>query len=315
MESGEFERAQRLAETMLEASKTPKSRQGLPQWRLRQRLFRCLGRLPDSDLLQRHLQNYVGTNGYDGGELEELLPLLHRLDHPSAAMILQKIVQDSAGNRSLPVMRLLDKYSREGGDLSGPLESLLPLIGQPSGRYTAPEERAEGLISLLRVLGRQSDERLPLEIMRKILQSPAVYPLDQVLGAAVLKAGADPAGELLRKECLAQLQERIGRPLAPPPDEKRSDAGLKCRCADCEDFRRFLVDPVLKSWTLRAIERRRQHLEFEIGRAMSDVSHQTLRTGSPYSLVCVKNRASYELLAEQRRKDLLLQAQLVGKGR
>jgi hypothetical protein len=61
---------------------------------------------------------------------------------------------------------------------------------------------------------------------------------------------------------------------------------------------------VTETWTLKAAERVRGHVEGEIKAARADLDVKTERRGSPYSLVCRKNRASYERRVAQRRQDL-----------
>jgi len=61
-----------------------------------------------------------------------------------------------------------------------------------------------------------------------------------------------------------------------------------------------LREPVTETWTLKAAERVRGHVEAEIKAARADLDVRTERRGSPYFLVCRKNRASYE----RRRQDL-----------
>jgi hypothetical protein len=55
---------------------------------------------------------------------------------------------------------------------------------------------------------------------------------------------------------------------------------------------------------LRANEAERRHVEMTIRGAHSDVGVTTERRGRPYSLICVKNQASYERRRKQRGRDL-----------
>ena len=48
----------------------------------------------------------------------------------------------------------------------------------------------------------------------------------------------------------------------------------------------------------------RSHVEDTIKRARCDLAVATERRGSPHSLVCTKNQASYERRARQRSKDI-----------
>ena len=73
---------------------------------------------------------------------------------------------------------------------------------------------------------------------------------------------------------------------------------------------RFLDDPTQKTWTLKAVEARRGHVEDVIRQAGSDLNVATDRKGRPYTLVCTKNQASYERRVKQRQRDLETVARL-----
>jgi hypothetical protein len=79
---------------------------------------------------------------------------------------------------------------------------------------------------------------------------------------------------------------------------------IRCSCEHCTAPSRFLASPVTETWTLKAAEQVRRHVEREIKAARADLDVRTERRGSPYSLVCRKNRASYERRVAQRRQDL-----------
>ncbi len=85
---------------------------------------------------------------------------------------------------------------------------------------------------------------------------------------------------------------------------------MTCRCVDCATLRNFLEAPHTPRWEFRAVQERRAHVEQALwGR---DVDTQTLRKGSPHTLVCVKNQRSYERRVEQRRGDEAALARLGG---
>ena len=59
-----------------------------------------------------------------------------------------------------------------------------------------------------------------------------------------------------------------------------------------------------KSWTFKAVEADRGHVEDSIRQSGCDLDLATDRCGRPYSLVCTKNQASYDRRAQQRKQDL-----------
>jgi hypothetical protein len=92
--------------------------------------------------------------------------------------------------------------------------------------------------------------------------------------------------------CREQLEALTAQAPEAPTDFHR-EAPISCRCADCGELKKFLADPQEKVWRFRAGESRRRHLEGQIRQHSCDVTCKTERTGSPHTLVCTKNDASY----------------------
>ena len=92
-------------------------------------------------------------------------------------------------------------------------------------------------------------------------------------------------------------------PLEAPRDWARINP-LQCACADCRVLGAFLVASDQQRWRLKAAQERRRHVEESVKATNCDLDLSTEKRGSPHTLVAVKNRASYERLASQRRHDL-----------
>jgi hypothetical protein len=143
--------------------------------------------------------------------------------------------------------------------------------------------------------------------------------MDNRLIPALLDLIADPcfartsAVATLRDGCVAYLTERAARPLAPPADLTRAN-NLTCACADCSALARFLADPALAAWSLKAVQSVRSHVETTICNSHCDVDTATVRQGSPHRLAVTKNQASYDRLAKQRRDDLEILGRIGGAG-
>jgi hypothetical protein len=105
------------------------------------------------------------------------------------------------------------------------------------------------------------------------------------------------------------LLERSGRPPAAPQDW-RQDVKLSCSCVDCRELQKFTLDPVEQTHRFRVRKDRRQHLHQQIEKHSLDMTHVTDRKGSPQTLVCAKDRRSYQRRCEQYRKDIAALAQL-----
>jgi len=90
------------------------------------------------------------------------------------------------------------------------------------------------------------------------------------------------------------LEQRTAVEPQPPADFTR-DAVLDCKCAVCKDVNRFLQSPAEETYTYRARQDLRQHLESQIRRYKADLSTETIRRGSPQSLLCRKTKVSWKL--------------------
>jgi hypothetical protein len=115
----------------------------------------------------------------------------------------------------------------------------------------------------------------------------------------------------LHAACLAHLQARAAEPLEAPKDWTRG-SDMRCTCEHCRAVGRFLASPSTETWVLKAAEHVRGHVEGEIKAARADLDVETERRGRPYSLICRKNRASYERRVAQRQQDLADIAALKG---
>jgi hypothetical protein len=113
----------------------------------------------------------------------------------------------------------------------------------------------------------------------------------------------------LRDACRDHLRARIALPLAPPTDWRREER-LSCSCAHCRELSHFLADPAQKEWTFRAVQAGRSHVEAIIRSNKCDLDLATLKKGSPHSLICTKNQASYLQRARQREMDLQILARI-----
>ena len=93
--------------------------------------------------------------------------------------------------------------------------------------------------------------------------------------------------------CRSQLQQRTVQPPVAPTDFRRASE-LRCHCADCVELSRFLADPSQSVHRFRVRQDRRRHLHGITNENRCDLTHVTLRTSNPQTLVCTKTTASYE---------------------
>lgn len=175
-------------------------------------------------------------------------------------------------------------------------------------RWPDPIEPAL-IVDLLRALERIDSPLHADRVVKHVLGNPASFGIDAIIVPAVLDLTECPpmanvaSVQHLRAACLAHLRGRIAEPLEPPADFARVNT-VSCRCVHCAELGRFLVDPGRKEWTLKAAQHARSHVESAIRQHGCDLDCATHKVGSPHSLVCTKNQASYKRRVRQRKEDL-----------
>lgn len=171
---------------------------------------------------------------------------------------------------------------------------------QDQNRY--PSETRTGIIeSVFHALTAVEEIDRLTQFVAYVLATPKYYELRSVLIPAVKAihaslASDSPGGssfERLLHHCLGELRTLTATPIVPPADWAR-DATIDCKCADCKELARFLSDPSEQVHHFPRRKELRQHLHQQIDRHKLDLSHVTLRTGSPQTLVCTKTQANYE---------------------
>ena len=158
--------------------------------------------------------------------------------------------------------------------------------------------------NLLNVLGGLDAPELRAAAAAKFAARPAVFDPVTILVPALRSVHAwDAASMRLWEHSAEFLFKRSGRPPETPKDW-RQDVKLSCACPDCRELVAFSLDPVEQTHRFRVRQDRRQHLHQMIEKHGLDITHITERKGSPQTLVCTKDRRSYERRCEQYRKDI-----------
>ncbi len=120
----------------------------------------------------------------------------------------------------------------------------------------------------------------------------------------------DPDFSRLSTHAAMFLLKRSGSPPEPPKNWSQ-EIPIPCSCEDCQELQRFARDPLTQIYRFRVRQDRRRHIHEKIDFYKLDMMHETERTGSPQTLVCKKNRRTYELRCEQYRSDISLMQELV----
>ena len=187
--------------------------------------------------------------------------------------------------------------------LAGEMESVVDRFDHPpKGIWRPTEKNQAGIVtSLFRAFATIGEiERLD-RLVSRALADPGRYDLHTVLipavkalgGAGTAGSPARPAWGRLYDSCLSQLRARTEAKPEPPRDFTREGA-VACRCEDCRELNAFLRDPKADVHLFPRRKDLRQHLHNQIERHRCDVTHETIRKGSPQTLVCTKTRAGFE---------------------
>lgn len=162
--------------------------------------------------------------------------------------------------------------------------------------------RAEVLAGLIRSLIATGQAELLQRFVVHALANPKKYLLESAHVPALTKVApwlekevkVPPAG---LSHWIATCRERLESLTASPPPEPtdfRRSATIKCTCGDCGELKRFLEDPQESVHRFSVRQDRRSHLEHAIRDNKCDLDFKTERNRSPHTLVCTKNKASYQ---------------------
>jgi len=292
-------------------------------------MLRLSTRLRDADNIDTFLATLTAAGVYGKGDNEALL-LATRLVRPErTAALLERIMAANApealGACADVLARAAAAASADGGTLDlRPAAStfIARLPGDPArapdpaAMWRAQIVDAAIVVDTLTAVG-GIDASLADAVADYMLAWPKTYDVDAILIPALLSLNEQagnrnlPAVRRLRRVCVEHLRARIAQPLGPPRDWTRAST-LTCRCPRCTVLSQFLADPSRETWTFKAAESDRQHVEGSIRANRCDLDVITERKGRPYSLVCTKNQASYDRRAKQRTTDLDALARLEG---
>jgi 2OG-Fe(II) oxygenase superfamily len=172
-------------------------------------------------------------------------------------------------------------------------------------------DRAQLLSGLARALSVTGQSELLWGVVSHALALPEKYPLRIAhlpaligLGPWLEKNIKIPSSGLSRwvAVCREQL-ERLTSQAPREPTDFRREAAISCKCADCTELRRFLEDPSEAVHRFSMRQDRRSHLEEKIRQHKCDLDFTTERNRSPHTLVCTKNKASYQEELKTYRQD------------
>jgi 2OG-Fe(II) oxygenase superfamily len=293
------------------------------------RLLAVLTTLRDRPRVEAAVALFAARRGHNNGDNATILAAAALFPPKRAAGMIEAIIAGHAKEALGPCCSLLNAaiagpFVAEPKCLATAAEGLIASL--PGDPARAPVDQwgrrhdvtvSAGVIANLMRFAEAVDVRLARRLAAHLIAWPRTYDIDGALIPTVrrlLEGGAQRSSAAMTDliaTCLAHLETRADEPLEAPRNWTRA-ADIRCKCEHCAALRRFLASPETESWTLKAREDIRAHVEQAIGMAGTDVDVTTLRRSSPYSLICKKNSASYDRRVVQRRRDLADIAALKG---
>ena len=282
----------------------------------RARLLAALTRIGSGTQLGRFLSEVVAVGAFDGKETPELVNALGTLPPEAAGDVLSTLMGQLPCRRFAAACALFRAVAkaRPGTYCRRAATVMIEHLGAWDTGWSGPQARA--LVDLVHALWALGEGDLAARLVAELRAHRVRWPVDGVLLPAVLTLWPPQSGVLsdllvpLGDDCRHHLSLRVALPLTPPADTARSTKSLACKCADCRALRGFLGEPRTTTWTLKAHVEKRRHVEEEIRAAGVDVDCRTERRGSPHTLVCTKNQASYDARVRERKADLEALARL-----
>lgn len=289
-----------------------------------------------TDLTERFLlQNAI--HAYRGKGNNLLATAIANVGADAAAEFLAKFVRSKMAYYPNAVLNLLwllaDAPRHEGmGPWIAPLRSTatlvldtLPGLLDPSARNQAPTwqkprprrpgaEPVGDLLALATLLGLEAEAH---DAARLLLRHDSLGPphkaVPKVLARMVGRYSEAPrsaAYRVLWQSAAESLLQRSGQP-PDPPRNWFIDARLRCSCKACRQLVAFCRDPYLQATQIAVARPLRKHLRGKIDALKLDIDYRTERSGSPFKLVCEKNRTSYQRRLDQFGDDLKRMKELI----
>jgi hypothetical protein len=286
-------------------------------------------------LLEQFIRDAV-ISTYDGTENASLVASLSVLGVERATGVLSALIEARMPDHPTECVGLLLNLAAD------PLPSFqqvaeaavagLDSIGAPNSEpdalrqlraLTAGLQRQRGLapdflVDLFSAL-RPFKGQLLIAAAEKIGSRPEVFPPTTLVVPAIERICAEWGGVLPAVDRAVQhlwtsaAQFLLLHSEVPPqsPPDWRLPAKLSCTCADCQDLQGFARDPVERVHRFRVKKERRRHLHQVIDRHALDMTHVTERVGSPQTLVCTKDRRTFNARMKEHQSEIAAMRKLV----
>lgn len=283
------------------------------------RMLWCLRHLKDSELAERFLSQILPRD-YDGKEGKSLARLAQAMGWEILQTTISKLIQQQERgedyNRLSKLVRLVHglvccpNLGQAGAKLRHDLFDLL-LKRWKAWDAQAGSNTRDGLLELAIEMGTTLGADQLQTFLTHVIENPNHYDLYTIVIPAVraLKAQASPAYQRLLQHCKLSLQKATAQPVVVP-QHWSSDLTPQCSCAECIPLKAFLLHPTTTVYRYKANEKSRKHLMRSLSR--TDLDFEVDKSGNTHTLICRKNRASYQRRDKKMAEDLALLQELSG---
>jgi hypothetical protein len=280
----------------------------------RTQMIASLTKLNSPALLEQFL-NEVVFSSYDGSENAALLASICVLGEVQAAAVVSSLVSARMPERPNECVELLLALSENPSpcflDVAQAAIACLDSVGKCDSKSETfdwdPAERKhplapEFLENLFQALQRFNGGTLCGAAAEKIASRPECFSPVTLVAPAIERiwaglrqrtAGVNTSLQHLWTSAAEFILRRSEAPPQPPSDWCL-DVDLSCSCPDCGELQSFARDPAERVHRFRVKKERRRHLHNMIDRHRLDMTHVTERVGSPQTLVCTKDRRTFD---------------------
>lgn len=298
----------------------------------------ALKRLNAPDLLERFLSQVV-TPSYDGSENAALLAAADVLAGGQTASVLSHLVSVRMPKQPHECSELLLALSKSPSlcfpEVAEATVASLDTIGARGSETESLDSEAESfdwereerrhplgpqfLENLLRALPRFGARSLCGAAAEKVASRLEIFSPTTLVVPAIERICAGrgkvtpPVAISVQRLWSSAAEFLLRRSEVPPqpPADWRMDVVISCSCADCRELQAFACDPARRVHRLRVNKQRRSHLHGIIDRYRLEMTHVTERVGSPQTLVCTKDRRTFERRMTQYKDEIAAMRRLV----
>ncbi len=295
-------------------------------------MISVLVELNEPALLEQFIRGSV-MSSYDGVENAALVASTGVLGGARAARVLSALVTERMGSQPRECVESLHdlvadplpSFGKIAEAIVAGLETIPPpKIDEAGGVWqlralAAKLEPKRGLapeflVSLFSAL-LPFNRQLSNAAAEKVASRPEVFAPATVVVPAIERLFAergddDRVVQRLWTSAAQFLLLRSGLPPQPPPDWSLREK-VTCSCGDCRELQAFANNPVRKVHRFRVNKERRRHLHQVIDRQQLEMTHVTERAGSPQTLICTKDRRTFNSRMNEYQREIAAMRTLV----